>query len=211
VATRERGRAANYTTSTKHIVGTLLALGGPVLALSGVVAAPVGLALTPALYAIGALLAPSRRQVNVIAGIDPHDVKRSLGEIQRRISGRVPPEIGRKVAALATTITELLPRADALGAGSPAQHVLVRSATDYLPTSLQAYLDLPRAYADRQVVADGKTPLTLLSEQLDVLTRQIDQLAGAVKRADTDKLIAHGRFLAEKFGHGTLDIDRHEE
>jgi hypothetical protein len=209
VATGEPGRVAKYATSTKHIVGMILAVGGPVLALTGVVAAPVGLALTPVLYAIGALVAPSRRRVNVTAGIDPHDVRRSLDEIQRRIYGRVPSDIGRKVAALAKTITELLPRADALGA--VAQHVLVRSATDYLPTSLQAYLDLPRAYADRQVVADGKTPLQLLSEQLDVLSRQIDQVAAAVNRADTDKLIAHGRFLAEKFGHGTLDIGRDEE
>ena len=110
--------------------------------------------------------------------------------------------------AIATTINEILPRADALGAGSPGQYVLVQCATDYLPTSLQAYLDLPRAYADREVVTDGKTPRALLSEQLDVLARQINEVADAVNRADSDKLIANGRFLAEKFGHGPLDIDR---
>jgi hypothetical protein len=208
VATSEPGRAAHYATSTKNIAGLVLAVGGPVLALTGVVAAPIGLALAPALYAIGALLAPSRRRVNVIAGVDPHDVKRSLAEIERRTAGRVPTEIGQKVAAIATTINEILPRADALGAGSPGQYVLVQCATDYLPTALQAYLDLPRAYADRQVVADGKTPRALLSEQLGVLARQINEIADAVNRADSDKLIANGRFLAEKFGHGHLDIDR---
>lgn len=208
MATSEPGGAARYATSTKNIAGLVLAVGGPVLALTGVVAAPLGLALAPALYAIGALLAPSRRRVNVIAGVETHDVKRSLAEIERRTAGRVPLEIGRKVSTIATTINEILPRADALGAGSPGQYVLVQCATDYLPTALQAYLDLPRAYADRQVVADGKTPRALLSEQLDVLARQIKEIADAVNRADSDKLIANGRFLAEKFGHGPLDIDR---
>jgi hypothetical protein len=208
VATSEPGRVARYATSTKNITGCVLAVGGPVLALTGVLAAPIGLALAPVLYTIGALLAPARRRVNVIAGVDPHDVKRSLSEIERRTAGRVPLELSRKISAIATTINEILPRADALGAGSPGQYVLVQCATDYLPTSLQAYLDLPRAYADREVVTDGKTPRALLSEQLDVLARQINEVADAVNRADSDKLIANGRFLAEKFGHGPLDIDR---
>src|SRR5205807_10002337 len=168
VAINEPGRVARYATSTKNIAGCLLAVGGPLLALTGVLAPPVGLALVPALYAIGAFAAPARRPVNVIAGVDPHDVRRSLAEIERRTSNRVPAEIGAKISNIASTITDTLPRADALGAGSPAQYVLVQCATDYLPTALQSYLDLPRTYADRHVVADGKTPLALLSDQLDV-------------------------------------------
>ena len=207
MATSEPGPLARYATSTKNITGCALALGGPALALSGVLAAPLALALVPALYAIGALVAPARRRVDVIAGVDPHDVQRSLDEIRRRTNNRVPPEVAAKIAAIATTISDTLPRAGALGAGTPAQYVLVQCATDYLPTALQSYLDLPRAYADHHVVADGKTPLALLSDQLDVLGKQIDEIADAVHRADTDKLIANGRFLAEKFGHGALDID----
>ena len=33
----------------------------------------------------------------------------------------------------------------------------------------------------------------------------MDEITDAVNRADTDKLIAHGRFLAEKFGSGATD------
>jgi hypothetical protein len=196
-----------YLSSTKNIVGLALASGGPVLALAGVIAPPIGLALAPVLYAVGALAAPSRKPVNVVAGVDPADVKRSLAQIQRQTMGRVPPQISSKVSSIASMITDTLPRADALGAGSPGQYVLVQCATDYLPTALQAYLDLPRNYADKHVVQDGKTPLQLLSDQLDVLGKQISEIATAVNRADTDKLIANGRFLAEKFGHGPLDID----
>jgi hypothetical protein len=44
VATSEH-RLARWATSTKHIVGTALAVGGPALAIAGVVSAPIGIAL----------------------------------------------------------------------------------------------------------------------------------------------------------------------
>jgi hypothetical protein len=206
VATSDGGRLARYATSTKNIAGTGLAAVGPVLGLVGVINPLLGLALAPALYAIGALAAPGRRSVDLAAGVDRDDVKRSLAEIQRRIRRRVPPEIADRVARIATTITETLPRVERLGTGSEALFILVRTATDYLPTALQAYLDLPRSYADRQVVSGGKTPLVLVCEQLDVLAHQMDEAADAVHRADTDRLIANGRFLADKFGGSPLDL-----
>jgi hypothetical protein len=201
------GSFARSATSTKNITGCALAIAGPALALAGVLAPPVGLALVPALYAIGAFAAPARRRVNVVAGLDHHDVQRSLEQLQRRTLTHVPNRIGLKITTIATTITEILPRAGALGAGSPGPYVLVQCATDYLPTALQAYLDLPRSYADHHVVANGKTPLALLSEQLDALAKQIDEIAANVNSADSDKLVVNGLFLAEKFGRGPLDID----
>ena len=56
-------------------------------------------------------------------------------------------------------------------------------------------------------MADGKTPLALLSEQLDLLTTQIDRIADRVNGVHSDKLIANGRFLSQKFGPGPLDLD----
>jgi len=206
VATSEPSRFKHYATSTKNITGLGLAVVGPALALAGVLAPPLGLALAPVLYAVGALAAPERRKVDVVAGLDPDDVVRSLDQIAKRTAGRLPPEISQPVGAISTTIKEILPHASALGDGSPAQFVLVQCATDYLPSSLQAYLELPRNYADHHVVADGKTPKALLADQLAVLQKEIDEIADAVNRADTDKLIANGRFLAEKFGRGPLDL-----
>jgi hypothetical protein len=49
--------------------------------------------------------------------------------------------------------------------------------------------------------------LLLLCDQLDILAAEMDQVFVAVCRADADALVAHGRFLAEKFGAGSgLDI-----
>jgi hypothetical protein len=198
---------ARYATSTKNITGCTLALAGPALAVVGVLAPAVGFALVLPLYAVGALVVPARRHVEVVAGVDAREVQRSLRDVQRRALPPVPREIRFKIKRIATTINELLPRAGVLGAGSPDQYVLVQCATDYLPTAFQAYLDLPRDYADHRVVADDKTPLALLSEQLDVLTTQIDRIADRVNGVHSDKLIANGRFLSQKFAPGALDLD----
>ena len=198
---------ARYATSTKNITGCALALAGPALAVAGVLAPAVALALVLPLYAVGALVAPARRYVEVVAGVDAREVQRSLRDVQGRALPPVPREIRFKIKRISTAITELLPRVGVLGAGSPDQYVLVRCATDYLPTAFQGYLDLPRDYADHCVVADGKTPLALLSEQLDLLTTQIERIADRVNAVHSDKLIANGRFLSQKFGPGSLDLD----
>lgn len=202
--------AARYVRSRKNIAGCILAVGGPVLIFAGVVAAPVGLALMPVLYAIGALAAPPRRRVDVVAGLDKNDVRTSLDKIQEKIMARVPGRIGTKVNAISRTIKDVLPRVDGLGAGSPGQYVLYMSATDYLPTAIQAYLDLPRHYADTHVVADGKTSLDLLADQLDLLEKEINEIVANVNRADVDRLVVNGRFLEEKFGSHPLDPDREQ-
>jgi hypothetical protein len=193
--------------STKNIAGCALAVVGPVLSLVGVVQPLVGLAVTPALYAVGALAAPAGRRIDVLGDVDPDDVRRSLAELQRRVRGKVPAEVEARVNRIATTITETLPKAHGLGLGSPELFAVVRTASDYLPNALQVYLNLPRAYADRHVVAAGRTPLGLLCDQLDLLAAKMDEMADAVHRTDTDKLIANGRFLAEKFGSSSLDLD----
>jgi hypothetical protein len=181
---------------------------GPVLALAGVLAPPIGLAIAPALYAIGALATPGEKKVELAAGLDADDVDATLKKLRERIHGRVPADVELRVKQLAGMISEMLPRADALADGSDARYVLVRTATDYLPSTLQAYLDLPRSYADNQVVAEGKTAHQLLCDQLDVLYTHMQSVSDAVNRADTDKLIANGRFLAEKFGRGPLDLSK---
>jgi hypothetical protein len=206
VATSEASRFGRYVVSTKNITGVGLATVGPILGLVGIINPLLGLAFAPVLYAVGALAAPSKKAVDLAAGLDGNDVHQSLVAIQHRIQGRVPPEVTQRVQQICTTIDDALPRADALGPGSQGLFVLVHTATDYLPTALQAYLDLPRSYADQHVVADGKTSLALLTDQLDVLTTQMNEVADAVHRSDTDKLVANGRFLAEKFGKGPLDL-----
>jgi hypothetical protein len=210
VATNKRpGRLARWATSTKNMMGMGLAAVGPGLAIAGIVAPPVGIALAPALYVVGALVAPGRKRLKVAGGVDSRDAIKRLGDIQRQIRRRVPDSVAKRVKYMSASITDSLRRADSLGEGSSEVHGLIKTATDYLPTALQTYLDLPRNYADRKIVSNGRTPLALLIEQLDLMIKELDEIAEAVNRADSDKLIAHGRFLEEKFGNrgNGLDIE----
>jgi hypothetical protein len=193
-------------TSPKNITGCVLAAGAVVLMLANVIIVPVGLALIPVFYAIGALAAPPRPPEGTPTSFDPKATRRRLERLQHRTLYRVPNGIVRQVNAIAGTLKEIMPRVDVLPAGSHAQFVLAQCVNDYLPNALHAYLDLPRPYADHHVLPSGKTPLQELSAQLDLLDKEVKEIAGDIIRADTDRLIAHGRFLEDKFGHGPLDI-----
>ncbi len=74
------------------------------------------------------------------------------------------------------------------------------TATDYLPEAVGGYLRLPRQFADSRPVDRGKSSLMVLIDQLDLLAATMDKVFDAVCREDADALVAHGRFLAEKFG-----------
>ena len=53
----------------------------------------------------------------------------------------------------------------------------------------------------------------VLCDQLDLLGVTLDKISDAVSREDADALVAHGRFLAEKFGSASsawLDLDAPE-
>ena len=206
MGTSDRG-VGRWALSTKHLAGSVLALGGPALAIAGVVSGPVGLVLAVPLYAIGALVAPARRIGSTQLGdVDPAEIAGQLDAVQAKVKGRVPAAVEQRVDHVVTTIRETLPRADELGPGSRQAHTVVQTATDYLPEAIDSYLRLPRAYADSHVVADGKTPTQLLCDQLDLLGHEMDGVFDAVCRADADALVAHGLFLHEKFAPGSLEL-----
>lgn len=201
-----QGRVSRWLYSNKNIVGCVLALGAPVLAVTGILAPPVALALLPVLYAAGALAAPGRAQINLGSELNPHDITESVKTIRKTIAGKVNAAISQRVDRICSTIEQLLPRASELGAGSDEMRVLVRTATDYLPATLEPYLALPRLYAEHKILAEGKTAAAILCDQLDVMGQRMDAISDAVARADGDKLLANGRFLSEKFGRDGLQL-----
>src|SRR5260221_12965454 len=101
--------------------------------------------------------------------------------------GRLPADAQSKVAEIRREILELLPQAAQFPPGSADLFVLRRMAVDYLPTTIEAYLALPASYAAGRVVQDGKTPLQIMSQQLDLLDAQMDEIAEAVHRRDSDR------------------------
>lgn len=130
----------------------------------------------------------------------PEELAAALEAIRERIAGRVPPSVQARVERIVTTVHRTLPRLDELGPGSQQAHAVMATVTSYLPDALDAYLRLPRSFADRRPVSAGRTALVLLCEQLDLLAQVTDELFEATCRSDVRALQAHGRFLAEKFG-----------
>jgi len=143
-----------------------------------------------------------RHKIDLSTGFDPGDVGQALDTQVRLVTGKVPPEVMAKVLKIRQLILGILPRSGNLPPGSPQLFVIERTATDYLPASLQAYLNLPRAYATRHPVQDGKTAKEVLLDQLTLLETKMNEVADDVHRNDSDRLLAHGRFLEERFGRG---------
>ena len=140
-----------------------------------------------------------------------NDILAALDRVQTMITGGVvPAAVESRVKRVSQTVRETMPRLRNLGLGSPEAYSVMATATDYLPEAIGSYTRLPRRWADSRPIENGKTSLMLLIDQLDLLGSTMDKIFDAVVRVDADALIAHGRFLQEKFGHastgGGLDI-----
>jgi hypothetical protein len=178
---------------------------GVVLAATGVlplVALPAFIPVAFAAWVFG-----PRRRKQVPPAPKPPDPAQLLDDFEQQIDGKVPQEIAARVHRITTTVRETLPRLDTLGPGSYTAHTVVATATSYLPEAVGAYMRLPRKIADTRPVSGHKTSMMILVDQLDLLAVEMDKVLLAVSMKDADALIAHGRFLAEKFGSGALALD----
>ncbi len=139
------------------------------------------------------------------------DLLAALDRVESMIAaGAVPAPVASRVRRVDQVVRDTIPRLSSLGAGSPQAYSVMATATDYLPEAVGGYLRLPRQFADNRPVDRGKSSLMILIDQLDLLAATMDKVFDAVCRADADALVAHGRFLAEKFGSastgGALDV-----
>ena len=139
------------------------------------------------------------------------DIRTALDAVAGTLVERnAPPVVRARVQRIDKTIRGTLPRLRDIGLGSYDGYSVMATATDYLPEALDTYLRLPREWADTRPIEGYKTALMGLIEQLDLLAATMDRIFDAANRADAQALIAHGRFLEAKFGHGaesTLTAD----
>lgn len=132
------------------------------------------------------------------------EILASVQRVQQQVRAVAPPAVTARVDRISQTVTDMVPRLDRLGMGSQQAHTVVATATSYLPEAVGAYLRLPRSFADTRVVAQGKTSLMLLVDQLDLLGATLTQISDAVSRQDANALIAHGAFLEQKFSSSSF-------
>jgi hypothetical protein len=180
------------------------------IALTGagiLIAAPVlwGLWRSPR-WARASGVALPRASSNDADVFQPAEIGRALDRALKVSRSRLPVNVCDKVAKIRLEILALLPHTASFPTGSRDLFVIQRTATDYLPASLDAYLSLPADYATTIEVAGGRTSLQLLEDQLDLLDRKMGEIADAVRNQDAERLLVHGRFLEDQFGGGSADF-----
>jgi len=190
---------ATYLTSRRNLTGSGLAI----LAAALVVIDPVGpqaILLVIGFYLAGVVAVRGTPRVHRL-GFDPIQVQRSLLKEIAAVAGRVPPDIWIRIQRIELTIrAEILPRLDCLPLGAPELYLVERTARDFLPTAVETYLRLPAGYAS----PGGAIAYRVLVDELDLLEAQMRRVAEVVHRADMDRLLAHRRFLQDRFSR--LDL-----
>lgn len=183
-----------YLTGRRNLAGSALALLAAVLLVIDPVG-PQGILLVIGFYLAGVLAVRGTPKVHRL-GFDPMQVQRSLSAEIAAVAGRVPPDVWMRVQRIELTIrAEILPRLDCLPLGAPELYLVERTASEFLPTAVDTYLRLPGGYAS----ARGATAYQVLVDDLDLLEAQMRRVAETVHRADMDRLLAHHRFLEDRF------------
>ena len=136
--------------------------------------------------------------------VDPAAPLPGLAALPGRLAGRVPEDVLGTVADLCARLAALLDRGAAAPAGAADRtaHTVLRTATDYLPATLRAYVALPPEWAATHPLPGGGTSLDALRAQLAVLADAVGAMSDREAEADVQALLANGNFLADRFAAG---------
>lgn len=196
-------QVVDYLMSRRNLCGCALALVGAGLALADPVG-PAGLVLVVGFYLLGAAAMPSNSAVSRY-GFDPKQLEKALWQEIAAISGRVPAEVIIRIQRIELIIrSQVLPRIDCLQPGSLELYLIERTARDYLPTAVENYLRLPGDYVSSKPGSQGSRPIQVLNDELNLLEAQMQRIAELVHGADMDRLLAHRRFLNDRFSRADV-------
>jgi len=202
VATSKTGGVDRWLASTKNLVGS----GCAILALVAQLVfglGPLWPVVVVAAYGVGALVAPHRRvtlRLGLSLGASKADLEDQLGVLGRRLRG-LDADAQAQVTTIVGTLGEILRSWDDLAVARDQRHTVEQMIGDYLPTSVQTYLDLP------QTVGAGRAAAhTELMAQLALLDTESVRIRDALFAKRLDTLTGQGRFLRDKFSQSSLDL-----
>lgn len=131
--------------------------------------------------------------------------KRSLDQAEEMVRFR-DPEIRDRVEGIRSANVQLLDWTVARIASHEFE-IAVRVATDYLPHTLQSYLDVPIEQMPIRA-GEGKSAKDLTLEQLDIIREALDSASSNHATNEASKLLANQRFLESRFGGSSLDLPK---
>lgn len=151
-----------------------------------------------------------REEVAVSAAPPPpigEDYATPLDQLLNAHLARLPEEARVRLADLGRRVRAVQGDLERRGElGGETRFLLRQTATDYAPGAVNAYLRLPPSVANVTPLADGKTGKDLLIGQLDLLLSAVEAASTDVAQSAGQDLLAHGRFLEDKFGKKDFDI-----
>ncbi|HEY4025924.1 MAG TPA: hypothetical protein VGO86_05790 [Candidatus Dormibacteraeota bacterium] len=117
----------------------------------------------------------------------------------------LPADVEKQVDRIRRKAAVLGQHPDRFPIGSRDLYVVQQTASDYLPTTVNAYLEVP-SWSVNTATADGRTPLQMLHNQLDLLEAKLDEIAESVRKQRVDNLLANERFLEDNFGGNEREL-----
>lgn len=116
---------------------------------------------------------------------------------------QVRPKLGKELVELLQTLKDnldhVIQQASQRETSAFLTHFVTQTVTDYLPASIEHYLNLPPAYRRMHVIKDGQTSQDLLKKQLALLNSETLKVIDDLHRDDIQSIQAHTRFLEEKY------------
>jgi len=163
-------------------------------------------------YGVGALIAPRDRvdlRLGLGAGATAEQLASQLKVLRRSLraeASRLDDDAEAVVTRILAALEDIVARFDELAVAPDQRHTVEMMIGDYLPTSLQRYLNLPRTFAVSTRVAGRRTAHEELMEQLALLEKESSRIRDAVLASEVDALSDQSRFLREKFGTSELEL-----
>lgn len=204
--------AGRWLSSTKSITGSALAIAG--LGAHAFIGLGTFWPLVIAsAYGVGALAAP-RDKVNLhldlAAGAADNAADltaqiaslRAASNIQSR---RLEDDASALLSRTLDTLDQIAGRWTVVSASPEHSYTVERIAFEYLPASIQGYLNLPRSFA--LTARQGKrTAHDELLDQLGVLDVESARIRDAAYDQELDALSVQGQFLRDKFRQSGLTL-----
>lgn len=189
-----------YLYSNGNIAGSLLGITGMLLYFTGIIS-NYWLAIVIGLYAVGALGFPRSREWNLRQGmaLKGEQLQVALEKMVRRVGPKLTRELADLLQGLTDNLGYVIDKTREDEASPFLLHFVNQTVTDYLPTAIEHYLNLPPAYRRLHVVKDGLTSRDLFQKQLQLLHKETLKVIDDLHRDDLHSIETHTRFLEDKF------------
>lgn len=129
--------------------------------------------------------------------------RHELEKLQAKAANRLDDEAKAKIEKIKSSLLAVLSRLQTTTDETDPNLYNVRQiALEYLPNTVEQFINLPPTLVAAETLAQGKSPKAILHEQLDVLDGTLSKMLNSLYQKDTQGLMAHGHFLRDKFLDG---------